>query len=59
MINATNRNINVYAASLHIPVVLIGDSGVGKSNLLLRYTKDEFRFDSASTIGVEFATRLV
>ncbi|XP_052216510.1 ras-related protein Rab-11A-like [Dreissena polymorpha] len=38
-------------------VVLIGDSGVGKSNLLLRYTKDEFRFDSASTIGVEFATR--
>jgi GTPase SAR1 family protein len=33
--------------------VLIGDSGVGKSNLLLRFTKNEFNLDSKSTIGVE------
>lgn len=38
-------------------VVLIGDSGVGKSNLLLRFTKNDFLLDSKSTIGVEFATR--
>jgi GTPase SAR1 family protein len=38
-------------------IVLIGDSGVGKSNLLSRYTKDEFKINSQSTIGVEFATR--
>ena len=38
-------------------IVLIGDSGVGKSNLLLRYTKDQFKMNSQSTIGVEFATR--
>lgn len=38
-------------------IVLIGDSGVGKSNLLSRFTADEFRMDSKSTIGVEFATR--
>ena len=38
-------------------VVLIGDSGVGKSNLLSRFTRDEFSLDSKSTIGVEFATR--
>ncbi|KAL1365963.1 hypothetical protein HN51_013894 [Arachis hypogaea] len=37
--------------------VLIGDSGVGKSNLLSRFAKDEFRFDSKPTIGVEFAYR--
>ncbi|KAH0976031.1 hypothetical protein GBA52_017930 [Prunus armeniaca] len=37
--------------------VLIGDSGVGKSNLLSRFSKDEFRLDSKPTIGVEFAYR--
>jgi len=39
--------------------VIIGDSGVGKSNLLSRFTKDEFTKDSKSTIGVEFATRQI
>ncbi|KAL0310606.1 UNVERIFIED_CONTAM: Ras-related protein RABA1d [Sesamum angustifolium] len=38
-------------------LVLIGDSGVGKSNLLSRFTRNEFSLESKSTIGVEFATR--
>lgn len=38
-------------------VVVIGDSAVGKTQLLGRFTKDEFCFDSKSTIGVEFQTR--
>lgn len=38
-------------------VVLIGDSGVGKSNLLSRFTRNEFNIESKSTIGVEFATK--
>lgn len=40
-------------------VVMIGDSGVGKSNLLMRYTKGEFNLNSKSTIGVEFATKSI
>lgn len=40
-------------------VVLIGDSGVGKSNLLYRFTRNEFTIESKSTIGVEFATRTI
>jgi Ras-related protein Rab-11A/Ras-related protein Rab-11B len=40
-------------------VVLIGDSGVGKSNLLSRFTRNEFSLDSKSTIGVEFATKSI
>lgn len=40
-------------------VVLIGDSGVGKSNLLARFTRNEFNLESKSTIGVEFATRSI
>ncbi|GAA0160235.1 small GTPase [Lithospermum erythrorhizon] len=38
-------------------VVLIGDSGVGKSNILSRFTRNEFSLESKSTIGVEFATK--
>lgn len=39
--------------------MLIGDSGVGKSNLLSRYTRNEVNLESKSTIGVEFATRTI
>ncbi|GLJ15856.1 hypothetical protein SUGI_0261660 [Cryptomeria japonica] len=38
-------------------VVLIGDSAVGKSNLLARYARDEFHVNSKATIGVEFQTQ--
>ena len=40
-------------------IVLVGESGVGKSNLLLRFTRNEFDADKRSTIGVEFATRSI
>uniref|UniRef100_A0A0E0Q2M5 Uncharacterized protein n=1 Tax=Oryza rufipogon TaxID=4529 RepID=A0A0E0Q2M5_ORYRU len=40
-------------------VVVIGDSAVGKTQLLGRFTKDEFFIDSKSTIGIEFQTRTV
>lgn len=43
----------------YVIVVLIGDSGVGKSNLLARFTRNEFNLESKSTIGVEFATRSI
>jgi GTPase SAR1 family protein len=38
-------------------LVLIGDSEVGKSNILLRLTKNQFSLDSRTTIGVEFSSK--
>ena len=38
---------------------MIGDSGVGKSNLLSRFTQNQFNIESKSTIGVEFATKSI
>jgi hypothetical protein len=38
-------------------VVLIGDSAVGKSQVLARFARNEFSLDSKATIGVEFQTR--
>ncbi|XP_028779815.1 ras-related protein RABA3 [Neltuma alba] len=40
-------------------VVVIGDSAVGKTQILSRFAKNEFCLDSKSTIGVEFQTRTV
>jgi len=55
LMSRTNRE----EFDLLFKVVLIGDAGVGKSNLLSRFTRDEFTLDSKSTIGVEFATKNV
>jgi Ras-related protein Rab-11A len=46
-------------SELHYKVVLLGDSGVGKSNIISRFTKNEFNMESKTTIGVEFATKTI
>ncbi|KAM7530126.1 hypothetical protein LguiB_033536 [Lonicera macranthoides] len=38
-------------------IVLIGDSAVGKSQLLARFARNEFSLESKATIGVEFQTK--
>ena len=50
-------NVSLSKRMLSFAVVLVGDSGVGKTNLLSRFTRNEFNMESKSTIGVEFATR--
>ena len=42
-----------------VKIVLIGDSSVGKTNILSRYNKNEFISDSNPTLGVAFATKLL
>jgi len=37
--------------------IIIGDSAVGKSNILLRYIHDRFNEEFHSTIGVEFGAK--
>ncbi|CAE7197727.1 rab-18 [Symbiodinium pilosum] len=40
-------------------LLIIGDSGVGKSSILLRFCDDEFNEKQASTIGVDFKTKFM
>ncbi len=44
---------------MKIKIKIKGDSGVGKTNILSRFTKDEFSIESKPTIGVEFATKTI
>ena len=42
-----------------IKLIIIGDSGVGKTNLLTRFTENRFSLESKATIGVEFSSKNV
>ena len=39
-------------------LVLIGDSGVGKTNILARFIENKFNLESKATVGVEFGTKI-
>lgn len=38
-------------------LVLVGDSGVGKTNIMLRYLNKEFNQNTKATVGVEFGSK--
>lgn len=40
-------------------IIIIGDAGVGKSNILIRYTKDMFDAANKPTIGIEFSSKTI
>lgn len=39
-------------------IVIVGDSAVGKSNMLSRFIKNEFNRESKSTVGVELSLKI-
>lgn len=38
---------------------MVGDSSVGKTNLLTRFVKNSFDLETKATIGVEYATKTI
>jgi hypothetical protein len=42
-----------------VKLLLIGDSGVGKSCLLLRFSDDQFTTSFITTIGIDFKIRTI
>ena len=51
--NLFESNVNKQT-HLQFKVVLLGDSGVGKTALIRRYCFNEFAIDTQSTIGLQF-----
>ena len=40
-------------------LIIVGDSNVGKTNIMSKYIHNTFNYTSKSTIGVEFGTKIV
>jgi len=45
--------------SATLKYLVVGDSGVGKTSLLMRYCEDSFQTDYLSTIGVDFKIKRI
>mmetsp|Transcript_28765 Transcript_28765/g.48524 ORF Transcript_28765/g.48524 Transcript_28765/m.48524 type:complete len:276 (+) Transcript_28765:144-971(+) len=44
---------------LHIKLLMLGDSGVGKSSLVLQYAHEEFTSNFVTTIGIDYKIKLL
>jgi len=42
-----------------VKVVIIGDSAVGKTNILLRYVNESYKITHITTIGVDFKIKTI
>ena len=57
---ATSTNPRMLAnKDMQIKLLLIGDSGVGKSCCLLRFSEDSFTPSFITTIGIDFKIRTI
>jgi GTPase SAR1 family protein len=46
-------------SNVTLKYLVVGDSGVGKTSLLMRYCEDSFQTDYLSTIGVDFKIKRI
>jgi small GTP-binding protein len=44
---------------INFKIVVVGESGVGKTNILTRYINDKFFVSQNTTIGIEFSTKQI
>lgn len=42
-----------------VKILMLGESGVGKSSLLLRFTENKFSNDFVTTLGVEYKQKIL
>lgn len=57
--SSSSNNNNGKPFDVLVKLLLIGDSGVGKSCLLLRYSDDKFTTSFITTIGIDFKIKTI
>ena len=45
--------------TLFLKIIVVGDSGVGKTCLLNRFCYDKFEANTAPTVGCDFCTKVI
>jgi len=53
------QSTGIDAYDLHLKLLMLGDTGVGKTCMLLRYTSDTFRPTFITTIGIDFKIKIM
>lgn len=59
MLAAATHQTNTQDPVRRVKILLLGDSGVGKSSLIVRWTHDTFSPSLASTVGVNFKNKKI
>ena len=59
IISTTSKNAPALRQDYMFKLIIIGNSGVGKSSLMQRVTTNEFNEDHEVTVGVEFGSLLI
>ena len=54
-----NKNNMSSKNSLQVKVVLLGESGVGKSSIVLRFVADNFKADGEATLGASYMGKIL
>ena len=54
-----NKNITKKNSNLLFKILLLGDSGVGKSSIILRYIENIFSQNLMNSIGVDFKLKTI
>ena len=49
-----NKMAHSHKSDYLVKLIIIGDCGVGKTNILMRYCEGTFKHNYVSTIGVDF-----
>eukprot|EP00003_Mantamonas_plastica_P015068 TRINITY_DN2576_c0_g2_i1.p2 TRINITY_DN2576_c0_g2~~TRINITY_DN2576_c0_g2_i1.p2 ORF type:complete len:109 (+),score=26.96 TRINITY_DN2576_c0_g2_i1:163-489(+) len=56
---STEKRLSEVPEELLFKVIIVGDAGTGKTSIVKRYVHNVFSLDYKSTIGVDFAMKVI
>ena len=57
--NVTNMTMSIKVTPILLPVIVVGDASVGKTNIIHCYSKGKIANNTMPTVGVEYASKII